>query len=349
MQSSNSVKISAQYNGTTHTFAEAVPEYLRCNKCRDIPVDPHRAHCFDLFCESCIERHRQSCSDSNCGNPDPPSKKQIEDLKIKCPNSALGCEWVGLLRESDDHRLVCLKEKVPCTYSDIGCTNEMLREEVKDHEDKDRTKHLDFAMKTITEMKKTDDTIRTEMINLQDLFRKKLEEQKTRHDKAIERLRQEISQCPPLIAKMTNHSGYPEPLSVFDLVNNSKVFTSSSFYSHPQGYKLCLVLKCCRSNPQLNDEKKDLTVKLKISALFQDPESSLSWPCKGKAIVTLQPEGLKASQLSVDFDITAPPSDSSTDHIVSEPFRVHDLPREWRDSTSGLTPRNLTLKIDIIA
>ena len=262
-----------------------------------------------------------------------------------CPNSALGCEWEERLEKADVHRLVCLKEKVSCTYSDIGCTDEMLREEVKDHEDKDRTKHLDFAMKTITEMKKQNDSIRTEMKNLQDLFRKKLEEQKTKHDKAIERLREEISQCPPLIAKMTNHSSDHNSLSVFSLVHyNSEVFRSSSFYSHPQGYKLCLVLKCCR---QLNDE--DLTVNLKILALYQDPESSLSWPCKGKAIVTLQPEGLKASQLSFDFDITAPPSDSSTDHIVSEQgFNEYNLPREWRDSTSGLTPRNLTLKIEKI-
>ena len=86
-------------------------------------------------------------------------------------------------------------------------------------------------MKTITEMKTTDDSIRTEMKNLQDLFRKELKEQKTKHDKAIERLREEISQCPPLIAKMTNHSGYHGSLSVFDLVNyESQVFTSSSFY-----------------------------------------------------------------------------------------------------------------------
>ena len=227
----------------------------------------------------------------------------------------------------------------------------MLREELKDHEDKDRTKHLNLAMKTITKMKKPNDFIGTKMKNLHNLFRKKLEEQKTKPYKAIERLREEISQCPPLMTKMTNHSGYPEPLSVFDLVDNSEVFTSSSFYSHPQGYKVCLVLKSCRSSPQLKDEKKDLSVKLIISALFQD-QSSLSWLCKGVAMVTLQPEGLKASQLSVDFDITAPPSDSSIDHIVSEPgFSVHALPREWRDSTRGLTSRNLTLKfekIDII-
>ena len=221
--------------------------------------------------------------------------------------------------------------------------HEMLREELKDHEDKDRTKHLNLAMKTITKMKKPDDSIRTKMKNLHNLFRKRL---KTKHDKAIERLREEISQRPPLIANMTNHSGYHDLLSVFDLVDNSEVFTSSSFYSHPQGYKVCLVLKCCGPSPQLNDEKKDLTVKLKISALFQN-QSSLSWPCKGVAIVTLQPEGLKASPLSVNFDITAPPSVSSIDHIVSEPgFSVHDLPREWRDSTSSLTPRNLTLKVE---
>ena len=76
IQSSNSKKISAQYNGTTYTFVEAVPEYLRCNKCRKLPVDPHRAHGL-LFCELCIKRYRQSCSDSNCGIHEPPTKKQM--------------------------------------------------------------------------------------------------------------------------------------------------------------------------------------------------------------------------------------------------------------------------------
>lgn len=83
------------------------------------------------------------------------------------------------------------------------------------------------------------------MKKLEDSFHEKLEKQKQAHEKPIQQLKEEISQCPPVIVTMVNCNPYDssKSLSVFDLFHN-EVFMSSTFYSHPQGYKLCIVLKC---------------------------------------------------------------------------------------------------------
>ena len=341
-------KKSAQYGEVTYVFVEAVPNYLKCKKCQKLPIDPHRAVCQRslLFCKSCLQ-HQGNCSDC-ATDPDSSSKQQIEELMILCRNLDLDCEWKGQLGQVKSHLSNCPKETVACTYSDIGCKERMLREKIPDHEDRNRKKHLDYAMKTIKEMKVTDKIIQQRMNNLEELYRKGLEEQKEKYEGKIQRLRDEIAQCPPLIVRMLpvpNHDA--EILSVSEVIFHTTLFMSSSFYSHPQGYKMCILLKCCGSS---SDKKSPMTVKLKVAALYQ-PQCSHTWPCKGEASISLQPGDKNPFCIKIDFDIASALSDTSIHHLSKEEgFVVCDIPSEWRDFAKPTSAYiySITLKVEQI-
>ena len=331
---------SVKYDGSSYTFVEPFAQNLLCKRCSNFPVDPHQVTCqrLSLFCKSCVQHKELSC---DCKSyPDSVSKEQIEKLKVECPNSASGCEWQGQLVAVANHQgSDCQKETVCCPYHDIGCAAEMLREKVKGHESEAREKHLECAMKTIVDMKQTDNIIRKKMTDLENLFHEKLAKQKEEHEMAIQTLKETISQCPPVVVKMTNFDDRSETLCVFDLIHNDKLFMSSNFYSRPREYKLCVVLKCLR---------KKFIMKLKVAALYQT-ECSHSWPLKGVAVVTVQPGDQDSLKLSIHFDIRAAPSDPNVDHISKEDgFQEFKIPREWQELAKLIPTPNITLKVETV-
>ena len=90
----------------------------------------------------------------------------------ECPNVTIWCSNPGCYvkeqrSKMSGHRSVCPKEKVPCTYSTIGCEVTITREGLQEHMAKSVEQHLTIAMNRIVVL-------------------------------------QEVARLPPLVFKMTN-------------------------------------------------------------------------------------------------------------------------------------------------
>lgn len=333
---------SADHEGEIilYSFLETSPKlkFLCCKLCQSLPADPCRvdSQALSVFCKSCASRKFMT----NNIHPDTQCKEQIAQLHLICPNSALGCEWEGKLGQLEIHRDECYKETVQCTYGDIGCEATMHRDEMEKHNDECRQKHLDYAMETITTMKGTDVDIRQRMKTLETTVYKKLEDQKQMHELAIQELKDSISQYPPVVVTMTDFHTRSDRLSVFEVVNRTETYISSSFYSHPQGYKLCIVLKCFG---------KSSIMKLKVAALHQPHDGLHTWPYRGIAKVIIQPGNEQPIEVNIEFDITSPPPNTGIEHVISENGFVDcNVPPEWRNLARQIPTPLITLKIECI-
>ena len=125
--------------GYDYEFVSDPPDELNCSICLLVLRDPSLTSCCgNHFCQSCISRIK------NEGMPCPLCKEQdysimlnksiirkVKELKIKCPNSGRGCEWVGELRSIERHLDVsCGFVEVTCDY----CQSEdILRNSLSDH------------------------------------------------------------------------------------------------------------------------------------------------------------------------------------------------------------------------
>ena len=54
-----------------------------------------------------------------------------------------------------DHRKECPREKVPCSYSEVGCEEKMYRSKLEEHEIESREIHLSLAMKKVVSLSTT--------------------------------------------------------------------------------------------------------------------------------------------------------------------------------------------------
>ena len=261
------------------------------------------------------------------------SKEQIQKLEIMCPNSDRGCEWEEELGKVKSHRSVCPKERIQCRFEDIGCHEMMLRDETGKHNEKNKDKHLQCAILTIDEMKETDTDIRQQMKQLEDDFRSKIEELRLTYEGVIRRLKEEISLYPPVVVSTIDLCWHNNslPLTVHDIVHN-RTFMSTGFYSHPHGFKLSVIFKCSTE-----------ALKIRVVALQQE-NPALKWPCKGVAIITLQPKGKDAQQFDVEFDIPRSTAVHEIEKLDEESYTVCSIPQIWY----GDQYSTVTLKIERI-
>ena len=125
--------------GYDYEFVSEPPDELKCSVCLLALRDPSLTSCCGKhFCQSCISRIK------NEGKPCPLCQekdyqlmldksiiRRVRELKIKCPNSGRGCEWVGEFGSIERHLDVsCGFVEVTCDYCQ---SQDILRNSLADH------------------------------------------------------------------------------------------------------------------------------------------------------------------------------------------------------------------------
>ena len=126
------------YKGVCYTFVGMQSEHLeelKCSICLELVSDPVQTSCGHLFCGKCITE-TETCPVDRTNfttTPDHFNNRRLGNFKVKCPNNEKGCDWVGELREAEDHiSEVCgYQTMVKCRN---GCGREMGRKQLKIHE-----------------------------------------------------------------------------------------------------------------------------------------------------------------------------------------------------------------------
>ena len=150
----------ALFNGFRFHFIDPPSSNLFCQQCENLAYEPHLcSDCKSLFCKQCILYSAcPDCLQVSESIPDDRSNKLIQNLRVWCPNSVasgLGCNWKGQLREVPGHQNECPREKVSCSYSEVGCEEKMYRSKLEEHERENRETHLNLAMKKVISLSTT--------------------------------------------------------------------------------------------------------------------------------------------------------------------------------------------------
>ena len=161
------------YNGSKLNFIEPPSNTLECVQCGNLAYQPHKCrYCKELFCKRCIFNNSECpvCFNPSNTELEDRSDELIQSLLVWCPNSVadgLGCDWKGELRDVPEHRKVCPRENVPCSYSEVGCKEKMYRNRMKMHEKEFRDVHLNLAMKKVVSLTATVSELQERMKRLE--------------------------------------------------------------------------------------------------------------------------------------------------------------------------------------
>ena len=176
-----------------------------------------------------------------------------EMFPVKCPNA---CSGVSLKRlELVSHLEQCPLQVIQCPFTSAGCTVQLPRREMEEHKDKAMEEHKDKAMCQ---------HLRMSMLQLKS------------------------KQETPALNADRSHNLINLPPVQFTIVDFAKKmeseaeWTSPSFYSHPQGYKLCLVVY---PNGILYEKGTNMSVL--VGLLNGEHDDSLSWPLDADIVVEL--------------------------------------------------------------
>jgi hypothetical protein len=127
--------------GFDAVFVVELIERYTCPTCQLALKEPQITTCGHHFCESCLKEclgRTLSCpfcrGELKASNeyvfPNRALKREILDLAIRCDQCKKGCEWVGELRQREDHNK-------QCGYVDEECTNkcgkQVMRKDMKNH------------------------------------------------------------------------------------------------------------------------------------------------------------------------------------------------------------------------
>uniref|UniRef100_A0A8C5SWU9 TNF receptor-associated factor n=1 Tax=Laticauda laticaudata TaxID=8630 RepID=A0A8C5SWU9_LATLA len=170
--SSNAVSLEFDPN-VNYQFVEILDERYKCTRCHLVLHNPHQTGCGHRFCQYCIVSLRDLNTVSTCPIDneiiklqevfkDNCCKREVLNLQVFCKNSPAcaaklclgryqthekvdcpnypwicpyGCMQMILMKEAEDHVLVCPEMEIDCPYKMCGCPKRVKRSKLLEHED----------------------------------------------------------------------------------------------------------------------------------------------------------------------------------------------------------------------
>jgi len=125
--------------GYDYEFVDSPPDEFICSICLSVLRDPNLISCCrNYFCQACIRRIKSIqkpcplCREQNYTIMlDPSFGRKVKELRIRCPCSVRGCEWVSELGSLQKHL------DVTCGFVEVTCDycrrDDILRHSLADH------------------------------------------------------------------------------------------------------------------------------------------------------------------------------------------------------------------------
>ena len=283
-------------------WAPALP--TNCPICLQVLRNPRQTNCGHIFCEVCIEALQEQicpeCKQTNISTfPHESLRRLLNDLKVQCTiqDEERVCDWTGKLKELDDHlnlnptspdvlQTGCKFVNLQCEFSYIGCEAQMPRKHMVLHME-EQSYHIqllaDKVKKQARQIKKLNMKLQRKeeetacaIQQMQEEFTSKLKSK----DEVIAQLMQQKQDT-----KSTPHVHQVNFCFTVDRfkyhMESEKEWVSEPFYTHPQGYKMCVEVFVSG----LDTSKKYLS--LYTCVMKGENDDKLSWPFYGKLTVQL--------------------------------------------------------------
>ena len=241
--------------------------------------------------------------------------REVNALVVHCPQKEVGCEWQGELGQLEQHLNpgAGVSSNGGCGYAMVECSYQcgayLQRRKVQEHE-------VDICSKRPIEIQVASLMRKFEVITAENkLLRKELSEVKELHRKELNEVKQELSEvkkinkellkaqqdvwmtCYELKKKQnvvqercaslhTHSSPLPVPPFYFSVLNidhcrkNNCMWRSGSFYSHPGGYKMFVII-----TPNGRVGYRGTHLSLAVCIQHGEFDDQLCWPFNGKVTV----------------------------------------------------------------
>ena len=268
-------------------FVEKPPKAVQCECpiCLLILRQPYQATCCGKsFCKKCIERVKVGssrcpvCKTENFFSyPNKGLEQPLYDFEVYCSHKSKGCEWRGELRELDKHLNSeppadkslegCSFTVIRCPFSHSGCDVKLPRKDIKIHVDNDLLSHLMKQVGLVTTLKQDNITLRETNQYLEQRVTKLEEEMKQL--KEVHHVGVHICPQDPIgrvELTITNFSQYQE----------NEGWYSPPFYTHSQGYKMCLCVM-----PKGWGIGQGTHLSVLIYMMRGEFDEQLKWPFRG--------------------------------------------------------------------
>ena len=266
--------MSKRTGGFDCEFIEPPPKFFKveCCICHLILREPYQAMCCGKrFCDDCLEEIRETeapcphCRDVEfCDYSDKGHQQTLYEFKVYCTHRSKGCEWTGELRELDNHLNSdppadksfegCPYEIITCPMKYVGCKVELPRSDIKEHLDKEAATHVTMQSNIFLEIRRENDELKASLERIQTELKEV-------------RARQQLLSLPSLEFVLDNYHMHTIMM---------KEWCSLSFYSHPNGYKMCLKVSMY-----------GCFVSVSVYLMSGKYDSDLKWPFRGDITVQL--------------------------------------------------------------
>ena len=260
--------------GFDYELVDEVSDELICSICLQLLRSPKLTSCCGhRYCSTCINRVQQKkmpCPLCQSGSftllLDKLYVRKVNSLRVKCPNAKLGCGWRGDLGKAEEHKKSCKAMAVPCCFSHMGCKATVAAREMEDHLSATSGAHLAMVLqavqgkdKQIADLERKVSSLQSEVGTLQNSMKK---------------LSMEIPRkYPPLDLVMCDYDSYKSA---------ENEWVSDGFYTHPGGYKMCLVVYANGMG-----RGRDTHVSVFATLMCGENDDRLIWPFRGHVHVEL--------------------------------------------------------------
>ena len=192
-------------------------------------------------------------------------KEECPKLPLPCPNK---CEVGSVPREDmKAHRKECPLEMIQCEYYSVGCEVKIARKHKEEHKRKNMEEHLMMTNHELTNTKFLLNAALEQINNLSQIVNSSLKWSITLDIKAT------MSGSGQAIIKISEFNNKKE---------NKVQWYSDPFYTHNEGYKMCLRIDAGGFN-----KGKGTHLSLYLFLIKGPHDDELTWPLRGKFEIQL--------------------------------------------------------------
>ena len=278
-------------------FVENVPKstQAKCPVCLLVLREPYQATCCGKnFCKECIHQIKaanQACPTCKKGDfsifHNLGLQQSLYDFQVYCTHKSQGCEWTGELRELDNHLNSdppadkalqgCPFTPIKCPLSCVGCEKGVCRKDIKSHIN---DKLISYMMIQSTRLREKDQQYLKLVTKVSELENEievlKIEQAKVMSGGPPD---QPTSKWQPVAHATGTYKPRGAEFTMTDFEEYQKdndVWISPHFYTHTNGYKMCLTVDANGSGPG-----RGTHLSVYVCLMKGEFDDQLKWPFRG--------------------------------------------------------------------
>ena len=248
--------------------------------------------------------------------------EECSNCPLSCPNH---CSATISSSDFDEHKNICPLEVVNCEFNSLGCNTDMPRKDVKTHNKENLTNHLNLAKRRLACSTKELESSKTQLAMVEkelnafkassaDIIEEILSMIRLLSQLDVVREEEKINifwqislyyksllsvqgdKVAPVILKMNGFAKFRR---------NGTMWYSAPFFTHRQGYKLCVCVSAAgdRDASVDKDAREGNYISVYIAVMEGPYDSQLTWPMEGVIHVTLLNQ-LYSANIDLNYSMT---------------------------------------------